>query len=82
MRLVAGLRFTDEQLTVIDVGHRVRGLARCPVDEKPLLTTAWPDRTMRMVYFVCRECTRIGAIAYANDRPDAPGIIATQSGSR
>lgn len=78
MRFVSGLRYTEQELVVVDAGYR-RGLARCPIDEKPLLTTAWPDRTLRMVYFVCRQCSRIGAIAYPIDKPDGPGLIARQS---
>lgn len=78
MRFVAGLRYTEQELAVIDQGYR-GGLARCPLDDKPLLTTAWPDRTLRMVYFVCRQCSRIGAIAYPVDRPEGPGFIARQS---
>lgn len=61
----------------IDVAFRGKGMARCPLDEKPLLTTTWPDRRMRMVYFVCRACSRIGAIGYEHDDPNVPGVVAT-----
>ena len=43
--------------------------ARCPFDEKPLVTTAWNGGTVKMVYFLCRACARIGAIGYASDDP-------------
>ncbi len=74
-----GARFTAEELRAIDVAHREKDVARCPLDEKPLLTTTWSDRRMRMVYFLCRACSRIGAIAYESTDPKIPGIIARGS---
>jgi hypothetical protein len=74
---VAGARFSVEEMQTIDVAYRVKGLARCPLDEKPLLTTTWPDRRMKMVYFVCRACSRIGAVGYQSADPNVPGLVAT-----
>ena len=79
MRFV-GQRYRDAELAEIDAGHRA-GFARCPIDGKPLLSTAWSDKTTDMVYFVCRECARIGAIAYLRDSPGAPGLMARHSAS-
>jgi hypothetical protein len=72
---VPGRRFTAEELEAIDAAYRGDGLARCPHDLKPLLTTTWQAK-LRMVYFLCRVCGRIGAIGYETDDPRLPGIVA------
>lgn len=74
---MAGARFSVEEMQAIDIAYRSKGLARCPLDEKPLLTTTWPDRRMKMVYFVCRACSRIGAVGYQSADPTVPGLVAT-----
>lgn len=74
-----GGRFAEVEMQAIDVAWREQGHARCPLDMKPLLTTTWGDTPRRMVYFVCRACSRIGAIAYESTDPTVPGIIARES---
>ncbi len=65
--------FADGDLIAIDVEYRASNSARCPHDEKPLVATSWKNGAQRMVYFLCRECTRVGAIAYDSDDPNVPG---------
>jgi hypothetical protein len=79
LRVVGGGRFSAREMRAIDVAHRTKDIARCPLDEKPLLTTTWGDTPKRMVYFVCRACSRIGAIAYESTDPSVPGIIAIET---
>lgn len=74
-----GGRFSDAEMTSIDAAWRAKALPRCPLDEKPLLTTTWGDARRKMVYFVCRACGRIGAVAYESADPTVPGIIARES---
>lgn len=66
-------------MIAIDASWRAKVLTRCPLDEKPLLTTTWGDARRTMVYFVCRACGRIGAIAYESADPNVPGLIARES---
>lgn len=73
--------FQEVDLVAIDVAHRAGKPTRCPHDDKPLVVTAWKNGSRRMVYFLCRECTRIGAIAYESDDPEVPGKPARRSGS-
>ena len=75
-----GGSFNTRDLEAIDVAHRA-GTARCPHDDKPLVITAWANGKRRMVYFLCRECTRVGAVAYESDDPNVPGRPARRSGS-
>ena len=75
-----GGSFAPNDLERIDVAHRAGGNARCPHDDKPLVVTAWANGKHRMVYFLCRECTRVGAIAYESDDPNVPGRPARRSG--
>jgi hypothetical protein len=72
------LRFDDPDLAYIDAAYREGRLPRCPHDEKPLVHTTW-EGPLRMVYFVCRACGRIGAIGYDRASPGAPGIAAIGS---
>ncbi|GAC1518446.1 MAG: hypothetical protein NVS3B10_20400 [Polyangiales bacterium] len=74
-----GGTFTREELEAIDRVHRAGGVLRCPEDDKPLVTTAWRNPKRRMVYFVCRACGRIGAVAYESDDPSVPGTVAGRS---
>ena len=74
-----GGNFTDAELRAIDIVYRAAGVPRCPHDEKPLVSTTWTDRNHRMVYFVCRACSRIGAIGYEGNDPSVPGRPATRS---
>jgi len=76
---VGGGKFVEAEMVAIDVDYREKGLARCPLDMKPLLTTTWGDTPRRMVYFVCRACSRIGAISYESTDPTVPGIPARGS---
>lgn len=71
-------RFDERDLAEIDAAYRAGLLPRCPHDQKPLLHTAW-EGPLRMVYFVCRECSRIGAIGYDRASPHGPGIAAIGS---
>lgn len=71
-----GGNFSEADLAAIDASHRSGHGARCPFDEKPLVTTAWNGGAVKMVYFLCRACARIGAIGYASDDPTVPGRIA------
>ena len=73
-------RFTHAHLESIDVAYRDAGRARCPLDDKPLVTTTWPGKVVRMVYFLCRECGRIGAIGYEGSDPSIAGQVARPSG--
>lgn len=70
-------RFDDADLAVIDLAYRAGQTPRCPHDEKPLVHTAW-EGPLRMVYFVCRACGRIGAIGYDREHP-GPGVAAVGS---
>jgi hypothetical protein len=71
-----GGNFSEADLAAIDISHRGGRGARCPIDQKPLVTTAWNGGTVKMVYFLCRACARIGAIGYDSDDPKVPGHIA------
>jgi len=73
------LRFSNNELAQIDAAWRKDKAARCPLDDKPLLTTTWSARAHVMVYFVCRNCTRIGAVAYDRDDEAVAGVIAKSS---
>lgn len=73
----SGGNFSEVDLAAIDASHRGGQGARCPIDAKPLVTTAWhAGGSVKMVYFLCRACGRIGAIGYASDDPHEPGRIA------
>lgn len=74
-----GGRFSEEEMKIIDAAHRAQSLIRCPLDEKPLLTTTWGDARRKMTYFVCRACGRIGAVSYESADPTVPGVIARES---
>jgi hypothetical protein len=75
---VTRLRFDDHDLAEIDAAVRTGVMPRCPHDQKPLLSTTW-EGPLRMVYFVCRACNRIGAIGYDRAHPNGPGIAAIGS---
>ena len=79
LHVVRGGKFSDAEMQSIDVAYRGKGFARCPLDEKPLLTTTWGDTPRKMVYFVCRACSRIGAVAYESSDPNVPGTPARES---
>jgi hypothetical protein len=76
-----GGSFSTIDLERIDVAHRAGAATRCPHDDKPLVITSWQNGKRRMVYFLCRECTRVGAIGYESDDPNVPGRPARRSGS-
>jgi hypothetical protein len=71
-------RFDDDDLAKIDDAYRRGATPRCPHDEKPLVHTTW-EGPLRMVYFVCRACGRIGAIGYDKTQPGAAGVAAVGS---
>lgn len=67
--------FRPTDLQEIDEAYRAGGSARCPRDAKPLVTTTWGNEERTTVYFLCRACSRIGAITYATSDKSIPGII-------
>lgn len=79
LHLVRGGKFSDAEMRAIDVAYRGNAFVRCPLDEKPLLTTTWGDPPRKMVYFVCRACSRIGAVSYESSDPNVAGTPARES---